>query len=64
MLDIVNNLDLAISIIDKVFTFAKVYGSEFITAEHFIEGVEYCNSVYKSTKEQAITRLKSVKDRF
>lgn len=56
--DIVNNPDLAISIIDKAFAFAKVYDSEFITAEHFIEGLEYCDRIYESAKEQAITKLR------
>ena len=56
----VNNPDLAISIVDKAFAFAKVYDSEFITAEHFIEGFEYCDRIYESTREQAIARLRSL----
>lgn len=58
--DMVNNPDLAISIIDKAFAFAKVYDSEFITAEHFIEGFEYCDRIYETTREQAIARLRSL----
>lgn len=58
--DMVNNPDLAISIVDKAFAFAKIYDSEFITAEHFIEGFEYCNRIYESTKEQAIARLRNL----
>ena len=58
--DMVNNPDLSISIIDKAFAFAKVYDSEFITAEHFIEGFEYCDRIYESSKEQAILQLKSL----
>ena len=58
--DMVNNPDLAISIVDKAFAFAKVYDSEFITAEHFIEGFEYCDRIYESTREQAIARLRSL----
>ena len=56
----VNNPDLAISIIDKAFAFAKVYDSEFITSEHFIEGFEYCDRIYESTKEEAISRLRNL----
>ena len=58
--DIVNNPDLAISIVDKAFAFAKVYDSEFITAEHFIEGFECCDRIYESTKKQAIEKLKKL----
>jgi len=58
--DRVNNPDLSISIVDKAFAFAKVYDSEFITAEHFIESFEYCDRIYESTREQAIARLRSL----
>lgn len=58
--DIVNNPDLAISIVDKAFAFAKVYDSEFITAEHFIEGFECCDRIYEFTKKQAIEKLKKL----
>ena len=58
--DMVNNPDLAISIVDKAFAFAKVYDSEFITTEHFIEGFEYCDRIYESTREQAIARLRNL----
>lgn len=58
--DMVNNPDLSISIVDKAFAFAKVYDSEFITAEHFIESFEYCDRIYESTREQAIERLRSL----
>jgi len=58
--DMVNNPDLAISIVDKAMAFAKVYDSEFITAMHFIESFEYCDRIYESTKEQAISRLRSL----
>lgn len=34
--------------------------SEFITVEHFIEGFEYCDRIYESTREQAIARLKNL----
>ena len=58
--DMVNNPDLSISIVDKAFAFAKVYDSEFITAEHFIEGFEFCDRIYESTKEEAISRLRNL----
>lgn len=58
--DMVNNPDLAISIVDKAFALAKVYDSEFITSEHFIEGFEYCDRIYESRREQAIARLRNL----
>ena len=58
--DVVNNPDLAISIVDKAFAFAKVNESKFITVEHFMEGIQYCNRIYESTKEQAIAKLKKI----
>ena len=58
--DVVNNPDLAISIIDKAFAFARFYDSEFITAEHFIEGFEYCDRIYEFARKQAITNLKNL----
>ena len=58
--DVVNNPDLAISIIDKAFAFAKVYDSKFITAEHFIEAFECCDRIYEPSIEEAIARLKKL----
>jgi len=59
--DMVNNPDLAISIIDKAVAFAKVYDSEYLTEDHFIESFEYCNRIYDTTKEQTIRKLKNIK---
>lgn len=58
--DMVNNPDLSISVIDKAFAFAKVYDSKTITAEHFIESFEYCDRIYESSREQAISQLKNL----
>ena len=58
--DIINNPDLAISIIDKAFAFAKVYDSKFITPDHFIESFECCDRIYESIKEQSIATLKEL----
>ena len=58
--DMTNNPDLSISIIDKSFAFAKVYDSEFISQEHFIESFTYCDRLYKSAREQAISKLKNI----
>lgn len=55
--DMVNNPDLVISIVDKAFAFAKVYDSEFITLQHFIESLECCDRIYESTKEKTIESL-------
>ena len=56
--DMVNNPDLAISIIDKAFAFAK--DSEYITVEHFIEGFECCDRIYEPARELAIAKLKNL----
>lgn len=58
--NVVNNPALAISIIDKVFACVKVYDSEFITADHFIESFEYCDKICESAREEAITKLKNL----
>lgn len=55
--DRVNNPDLAISIIDKAFAFAKFYDSEFINKDHFIESFKCCNRIYESTINSAIDSL-------
>lgn len=56
--DVVNNPDLSISIVDKAFAFAQVYDSKFITTEHFIESFEYCDRIYETSRNRAITRLR------
>ena len=56
----VNNPDLAISIIDKAFAFAKFYDSEFIKVEHFIESFECCNRIYETTIKDIIARLRNL----
>lgn len=56
--DIVNNPDLSVSIVDKAFAFAQVYDSKFITADHFIESFKYCDRIYETSRNQAITKLK------
>jgi ATP-dependent Clp protease ATP-binding subunit ClpA len=59
--DKVNNPDLSISIIDKAFAFAKFYDSKHITKEHFIDSFSYCDRIYESSQERAISMLKSKK---
>ena len=58
--DIINNPDLSISIIDKTFAFAKVYDSQFLTLEHFIESFATCSRIYDYAKKEAITKLKKL----
>lgn len=58
--DMVNNPDLSISIIDKAFAFAQVYDSEFITSEHFVESFEYCDRIYETSRNGAITKLRNL----
>jgi ankyrin repeat protein len=59
--DRINNPDLAISIIDKAFAFAKYYDSEHITNDHFIESLSYCDRIYDTAIKNAIIQLKSNK---
>ena len=58
--DIVNNPDLAISIIDRAFAIARVEDSEVIKIEHFIESFEFCERIYEQTKQGAISELKNI----
>ena len=59
--DKVNNPDLSISIIDKAFAFAKFYDSTHITKEHFMDSFSYCDRIYESSQERAISMLKAKK---
>ena len=61
--DVVNNPDLAISIIDKAVAYAKVFDSEVITIDHFIESFDSCDRIYDSAKNDAINALKKLKDK-
>lgn len=61
--DLVNNPDLAISIIDKAFAYAKVYDSDVVTIDNFIESFESCDRIYDSAKDDAINALKKLKDK-
>ena len=55
--DKINNPDLAISIIDKAFAFAKVFDFSNISAENFIDSFSCCDRIYDSSKERAIREL-------
>ena len=55
--DRINNPDLAISIIDKAFAFAKVFDCTSICAENFIDSFSCCDRIYESSKERAIREL-------
>lgn len=55
--DRVNNPDLAISIIDKAYAFARYYDSEFINENHFIESFKCCDRIYESAIKKAIDSL-------
>jgi len=58
--DVVNNPDLAISIIDKAFAYAKYNDSDSITAEYFIESFASCHRISEPAKQQAIASLKNI----
>ena len=59
--DVVNNPDLAISIIDKAVAYAKVFDSDVLTIDHFIESFDSCDRIYDSAKEEAIALLRKMK---
>lgn len=58
--DKVNNPDLAISIIDKAFAFAKYNDSEYIDEECFCEAFDYCDRIYETTRDVAKSMIKKV----
>ena len=62
--DVVNNPDLAISIIDKAVAYAKVFDSEVVTIDHFIDSFDSCDRIYDSAKNDAIALLKKIKDKI
>ena len=55
--DKVCNPDLVISIIDRIFADAKVNNQKELTIENIIYGINSCNRVYDSSKENAINNL-------
>ena len=61
--DVVNNPDLAISIIDKAVAYAKVFDSEVLTIDHFIDSFDSCDRIYDTAKNDAIALLKKIKDK-
>lgn len=56
--DKINNPDLAISIIDKAFAFAKYNDRGYIDEECFCEAFDYCDRIYESARKSAISMLK------
>lgn len=58
--DVVNNPDLAISIIDYAFAITKVYDCDFVEVEHFIQSINNCNRINSTIKQQAINKLKKL----
>lgn len=58
--DMVNNPDLAVSIIDKAFGIAKLDEKGIITIEHFVEAFKCCDRIYDSTKDKAIKELRNI----
>ncbi len=56
-----NNPSLAISIIDTAFAISKVYDSETIDLNHFIQAIESNYRIYDIAKKEAIDRLKYIK---
>ena len=61
--DMVNNPDLAISIIDKAVAFSKIYDSEVLSIDNFIESFETCDRIYDSARDNAIEKLRNLKEK-
>lgn len=59
--DTLFNPDLAISIIDKAFAYAKVYDYDIITEDNFIKSMESNDRLYLPVKEKAIYSLNKLK---
>ena len=59
--DRINNPDLAISIVDKAFAFAKYCDCKFIGKENFADSFDYCDRIYESARDRAIRELKNKK---
>lgn len=55
--DKICNPDLVIGIIDKIFADAKVNDQTELTIENIIYGINSCNRVYESCKQQIIDKL-------
>ena len=55
--DKVCNPDLVISIVDKMFADAKVNNQKELTIENIIYGINSCNRIYDSSKENVISNL-------
>jgi len=55
--DKVCNPDLVIGIVDKIFADAKVNNQKELTIENIIYGINSCNRVYNSSKEDVINNL-------
>ncbi len=60
--DIVNNPDLAISIVSNAFALAKFNDSQSIKLGYFIEAFEMCDRIYSSSKEKAVYELSKLKN--
>lgn len=55
--DKICNPDLVIGIVDRIFADAKVNNQTELTIENIIYGINSCNRIYDSCKEQIINKL-------
>lgn len=56
------NPALSISIIDQAFAFALVFEDEYIEEHHFVKAIEWCERIYKTSKEKALIKLNDKKE--
>lgn len=61
--DKVNNPDLVISIIDKIFADAKVNNQDKLTIENIIYGINSCMRINNSIKNIYIERINSIEEK-
>jgi hypothetical protein len=58
------NPALSISIIDQAFAFALVFEDEYIEEHHFVKAIEWCERIYKASKEKALIKLNDKKEKI
>lgn len=58
------NPALSISIIDQAFAFALVFEDEYIEEHHFAKAIEWCERIYKTSKEKALIKLNDKKEKI
>lgn len=59
--DKINNPDLVIGIIDKMFAYARINNNESLTIENIVDAIKNTTRIYESHKEMVISELYKIK---